>query len=356
MSRFVCAIVIFFLPFPLPGAEGEKEAARLARPNVTSPVTQRSLRLVGSISSSDDVRGKLTGAAPQTQPQSDTLRLTKPNSVAVDKAGRIFVADPTHRGILVFDRQAQTLVRWTGNNQYPLFGPAGIAFDGDGRLFVTDVYKADVVVFDTAGTPVAVFGKEVLKRPEGIAIDTQRARIYVGDMRLHQVASFDLRTFVPGQVIGPSESGDSPDASRLFAPGNIALDSKGQLYVSDASTCRVHVFAPGSALLRAFNTPCGRQAGPGRPIAISSDDRVYVADAEDETIQRVEANGKAIVLAAPAVKAQSSRFVRTGLAVDGENRLYVAEQGPDQGRVQIFEQRRGSKQRAERVPDGTRQK
>jgi sugar lactone lactonase YvrE len=297
----------------------------------------RPLRLVSTIKSADDLRVRLAGGA-QTSAARATLRLGKPNAVAVDTSGRIFVADPAQRGVVVYDQQAQTAVCWKGNEQFPLFGPAGIALDDSGRLFVTDVYKAHVVVFDRTGTPVALFGKDVLKRPEGIAIDPRRSRVYVGDMKLKQVASFDMRTFAAGPAVGePSELGRT-GPGRLSGPGSVAVNSKGELYVSDRSSCGVQVFDSEGTFIRSVRIECSTARGFVHPIAIGRDDTVYIADVEASTIQAFPKDGSDFLLATMAGNA-ASPLSRTGIATDQHNRIYVSEQASDDGRVLIFEQR-----------------
>lgn len=320
MSHSPSAVVVLgLLSFCLAAGEAHKttEGDRRARPQAT-------LHLVTAIASGDDVRGKgTTGAA-----QSDAFALRKPNAVAVDRSGRIFVADPAHRGIVVYDRRLQTAVRWTGNEQFPLFGPAAIALDEPGgRVFVTDVYKSHVIVF-REGVPMAAFGKDVLKRPEGIAIDARRGRVYVGDMRLNQIVSFDVDTLAAGRVIG---------ASLVSGPANIAVSSKGELYVSDQGSCRIQVFDPDGKLVRGFSIDCKMPGVLAVPIAIGRDDRLYAADPGDLGIDVFDTNGKAMRVSVSARKEESKPFVRTGIAVDTEGRIYIAEQGADQGRVQIFE-------------------
>ena len=126
---------------------------------------------------------------PALDSSGDAARLVKPFGVAVDRTGRIFVADPAHRAIVVYPRAEGPAARWKGNPHFPLVGPVAVAADSGGRVFAVDGYQAHVVVFDATGAPIAVFGKGILLRPEGIAIDSAAGRIYVGDVKAHQSLS-----------------------------------------------------------------------------------------------------------------------------------------------------------------------
>jgi DNA-binding beta-propeller fold protein YncE len=268
--------------------------------------------------------------------------MVRPFGVTVDAAQRIFVADPSQRAVLVCDRKTGSAARWTGNARYPLGGPVAVALDQDGRLFVADGYRAQVVVFDPAGNPVAAFGNGVLKRPAGIAVDAQRGRVYVGDVRLHQVLSFDLHTFAVDRTIGGDASKAKPDPAHFFSPANLAVNSQGHLYVSDMRNCQIQVFDADGVFLRRFATTCSQRGAYGRPYAIAIDraDRIYVAAPEDASLQLFEPDGKPLRLVAGPGTRPPQPPVRTGIAVDRDNRIYVVEQRPGEGRVLIFAQAR----------------
>lgn len=83
-----------------------------------------------------------------------------------------------------------------GVNAGQLFRPKGVAIDGN-RVFVTDSYLGSVQVFDlngtflgpltdTAGTPMK------FTTPTGIAVDAQRRRLYIVELKANQVCRVDL--------------------------------------------------------------------------------------------------------------------------------------------------------------------
>ena len=333
----VLVIAAVALPSGLPGGNPEPsrppvQHASLAWPRPASPP----IRFVTALSGAEDVRGK-------TAQTGDPLRLTKPFGITVDAAGRIFVADPGQRGVLVYDRDKGTATRWNGNARIALSGPVGVAIDQGGRLFVADGYRSQVVVFETSGQPVATFGGDVLKRPQGIAVDSQRGRVYVADTRLHQVLVFDATTFKLEKVIGGPPQAGSPGRQVFSSPSHLAVNSKGYLYVSDMWICRIQVFGPDGSFLQRVTTQCRGTTEYDRPhaIAIDRQDRVYVADPNDNSVQIFQPDGKPLEFAA-GLKGQTGKTsVRTGIAIDRNDRIYLAEQLAGEGRVQVFARNRG---------------
>lgn len=318
-----------------------KKAVKLAWPSQSG---SQAIRVVATVTAAED-RSRTAGP----------LRLMKPFGVAVDNQGRIFVADPGQKGVLIYDRQGRNAARWSGTAQFPLQGPIAVAFDRDGRLFVCDAYQSQILVFDSGGNPVAAFGKGVLSRPGGIAVDSERGRIYVSDVRLHQILSFDLRSFAPSKPIGGPTEKDKAGPGRFAAPANLAVNSKGQLLVSDMWSCRIQLFGPDGAFVQEFATECPHGAY-GRPngIAVDREDHVYVVDSDGGNLQIFEPDGRPLQYIAQLGPRTPETILRTGIAVDREDRIYISEQQNDQGRVQIFAQTRDKRRQSQPAGQGTK--
>ncbi|HET8549794.1 MAG TPA: hypothetical protein VFL57_17415 [Bryobacteraceae bacterium] len=316
----------------LPAAPKDPSRVTTTARTVTEGKTSTAIRPLAAISSPEDLAG--SGARPTAA--SKQLRLVKPFGIAVDDARRMFVADPGQGAVLVYDRQARTAVRWTGNAKYPLLGPAGLAFGSAGRLFVSDSYRPRVVVFDKSGSAIASFGEDQLKRPGAVAVDANRGRVYVADVMLRQVLSFDERTFAKGKTLG--EVRDAA-GSRRSVPAGLGVNSRGQLYVVDRVNCRVQIYDPDGSGVSSFGTLCMEPGEFARPssIAIDDEDHVYIADAELGSLQVLSADGRNVLFAASLGRGPGLSVLRTGIALDGDRRVYLAQQTPDGGSIQIFD-------------------
>ena len=61
------------------------------------------------------------------------------HAIAIDNAGRVFVADRSNNRVQIFDQEGNFLTQWTQ------FGrPSGITFDAHGRIYVADSESDDV--------------------------------------------------------------------------------------------------------------------------------------------------------------------------------------------------------------------
>jgi DNA-binding beta-propeller fold protein YncE len=261
----------------------------------------------------------------------EASRLVKPFGVAVDVSGRVLVADPAHRAVVVYPREGPAL-QWKGNAHYPLVGPVAVAADRDGRVFAVDGYQAHVVVFDPAGAPTAIFGKGTLLRPEGIAIDSEAGRIYIGDVKAHKVFVFNLKTLKMESTIGGTAQ------VGFDSPGRLAVNSKGQLLVSDGWNCRVQILDATGALVRRFPTQCAKRGEFGRPhaIAVDATDRIYVVSPDDSSLQIFTPDGKPRQFFSSLGKAETPPALRTAITVDKDSRVYVVDQRSGEGRLRVF--------------------
>ena len=321
-------------------SKGEPAAAILVWPG---PPQRPRIRFVDVIQSADDITGKRKPSFVERMsgksPQREQLRLRKPYGVAVDQAGKIYVADPEQRGVLVFDRENKTAILRKGNAQFPLFLPVCVAVDKEGRMFVSDSFAAQVVVFAPEGKPVAAFGKGVFQRPGGLAINAERGWLYVADVKRNEVLAFDLKTFRLLKAFGGTSKSGEFEPGTLSGPTNIALDAAGRVYVADTWNCRIQVFDPNGRFLRTFGSQGVRPGQFVRPkgLGIDSEGHVYVVDAGFNNFQIFTAEGKPLMFVGSAGDAQGQFVLPAGMAIDHQNRIYITEQRPAGSRLQIFE-------------------
>jgi DNA-binding beta-propeller fold protein YncE len=201
---------------------------------------------------------------------------------------RIFFCDSANNRVLVYDISSGAL------------GPAPIAVLGQP--------DACSVAMNATGEPTA--NGCGFSFPNGLAYDASRDGLWVSDFLNNRILFFDthiLKTFMPAEfVIGQSGLGQSEmrcGPRGLAGPAGLALSADGNLlYVADSLNHRVLLFAV-DKLVRL-------------PAALA------VIGHED--FQDYEPGTSATALRAPS-----------GLAVDGNNQLYVADTGNN--RVVVFD-------------------
>jgi DNA-binding beta-propeller fold protein YncE len=156
----------------------------------------------------------------------------------VDNQGRVFVADTGNKRIVVFNPAGVYITQFgtPGMSLGQLDEPVAVALDVAGNVYVTDTWNQRVQVFapDASGlvyTAIAEwpvdgwYGQSVENKPF-IAVDTT-GNISVTDPELCRVI-----TFSPGGQ--PVRVLDGCPAGTLFLPSGIASDSSGGLWVSNA--------------------------------------------------------------------------------------------------------------------------
>ena len=163
--------------------------------------------------------------------------LTYPLSVAVDRAGRIYVGD-RERIVRVDDI--------SGANWRSLGGfgePSGIFVDSAYRIYVADAKRSEIVRFnDMNGTGRVTFrgsGDQRLLIPRSVTVD-DAGRIYIADSGNHRIVRIDDMTGAGwvsccGGDRRDPKTGLVQDTEELLNfPQAIALDARGRIYITTA--------------------------------------------------------------------------------------------------------------------------
>jgi DNA-binding beta-propeller fold protein YncE len=276
---------------------------------------------------------KVTG----TKTKDEKFELRKPYGITTDKRGRIYAADTETKFVFVIDPVAKVVEKRESSTRAPLSMPAGVAVDSEDRLFVSDADLHTVVCYDEAGKPLASFGTAQLEHPGGIAIDKDRNRLYVADVKASRIAVFDVGSFRFVSYIGGPGKPPARENGKFFGPTNVALDRQGNLYVADTMNYRVQIFDPSGKFIRAFGAQGDRPGEFIRPkgIAVDSEGHVYVADAEFNNFQILTADGQPL-LAVGVLGTDPGQFALiAGLYIDPKDQIYTTEMF--RGRVQVFQ-------------------
>ncbi|HEY9156536.1 NHL repeat-containing protein [Candidatus Binatus sp.] len=231
--------------------------------------------------------------------------LCYPQGVAVDPSGNLYVADDYNNRVLEY---ANPFVACS--NTFPCVGgPANLVF-GQGGSFTSDLCNYDT--FDGSSTAIDLCG------PTAVAVDAS-ANLYVADGSNNRVLEYNtpLTTDVTADLVfgqGGSFTSDlcnydttdgSSTAIDLCGPAAVAVDGLGNLYVVDNVNNRV----------LEFNTPLTTDVTAdmvfGQGGSFTSNNCDY---------DTADGSSTALDLCGPS-----------GVAVDGSDNLYVADQS--NGRV-----------------------
>jgi len=216
---------------------------------------------------------------------SSATQLTGPNFIAVDSAGALYVSDPSNSAGLPGDRirkVAYGLVTTLAGNGYfsysgdngpaanaQFYQPEGVAVDSAGRMYIADTQNncvrmiANGIITTVAGTVSRGFSGDngpatsaQLATPVAVAVDPA-GNLYIADinnLRIRKVSGGVITT-VAGTV--------------GYTPCSVAADSAGNVYISDCVRSRLVKVSNGNA-----TTP----AAGGSGLAIDSAGKLYMTN------------------------------------------------------------------------------
>jgi uncharacterized protein (TIGR03437 family) len=302
-----------------------------------------------------------------------SARLNSPAAVAFDAAENLYIADAGNNrvrrvdpgGIIITAAGSGTSGGLGGDGDpaalIPLLRPQGLALDAVGALYIADTGHDRVLRVDGAGTVSTVAGTGSpgytgdgdtslalqLHGPAGLALDRD-GNLYLADTLNHRV-----RMLTPGGVLstaaGTGEAGFSGDggaaaAAELSYPCAVAVDANRNLFIADSGNNRIRLVTPdgkiatiagtgeaayngeqGAALEIALYNPCG--------LALDDQGNLLVADTGNDRVRRLAATGT-VLPPAPVIEvtlASAASLLPGSLAPGEIFSIFGQGIGPDRG-------------------------
>jgi sugar lactone lactonase YvrE len=269
--------------------------------------------------------------------------------VAADGFGNVYIASRTQNRVLKVDSLGKlTVVAGNGGGGFSgdggpaaaatLYNPSAVAVDELGNLYISDVTNCRVrkvtngVITTVAGNgnclPTGRFtgpATSVAISPLGIALD-RNGVLYIGDTTSNIV--WKLAGGVISPFAGTGSTGFDGDGrpavnSALSAPGAVAVDATGAVYIDDFGNHRIRVVVNG--IMNTFVS-----AYPIIDMATDAGGNVYFCDLN--RVYRVfngvvvtVAGGGSGLLSGMGGPALDAAFSPNGIRLDGAGRLYIAD-------------------------------
>jgi len=278
------------------------------------------------------------------------FQLIGPYGIAFDSKGLVYVADQKVGAVFIFNAETHEthLIR---NGFEAHFGWInGLAIDDDDRLFVSDGKMHRILIFNPKHELEGQI-TDGLVDPVGIALDTANRFVYAVDTQQDQVLVYDADTLKLLRRIGTGGKNHFLTTPGDFgAPQGVALDSDGNVYITDTLNDRVEIFDADGNFISTFGKAGD---GPGtfaRPkgIAIDSDGHIWVADEMEDRLQVFNKEGQLLTYVGLGHGELPGQFrALVGVAIDKQNRVFTTEQFP--GRLQEFRYVTDSEAEAEKA-------
>lgn len=271
-------------------------------------------------------------------PKTFPFQLIGPYGLATDSKGLVYVADQRVSAVFIFNPETHD-TEMIRNGYEAHFGWINcLAIDDDDRLFVSDGKMHRVMIFNPKHELEGQIA-EGLVDPVGLAIDTTNRLLYVVDTQQDQVIVYDADSQKLLRRIGTGGKNHFLTSPGDFgAPQGVAVDTDGNVYVTDTLNNRVEIFDADGNFISTFGKAGD---GPGyfaRPkgIAIDPDGHIWVADEMQDRLQVFNREGQLLTYIGQGHGELPGQFkALVGVGIDAKNnRVYTAEQYP--GRIQMF--------------------
>ena len=179
-------------------------------------------------------------------PQQPNDGLWGPRDVLIDRENRIFVSDTGNKRIRVYrliENEAVFVydIGSGGSALGELNEPSGLALHSDGRLFVADTWNRRINVYTAEGIFIEAYDVRGWYQDLGnrpyLAIDEARDLLYVSDPDSGRVLVYTTG----GDCLGSfgQAAGTTPSLGQFGVASGIAVDDEGFVYISDSELGRV---------------------------------------------------------------------------------------------------------------------
>jgi DNA-binding beta-propeller fold protein YncE len=226
----------------------------------------------------------------------DAMLLT-PSDIAVSEDGSIYVSAQGLKSIKKFDADGNFVLDWgkTGAGDGDFSIAAGIATDAQGNVYVADFSNIRIEKFDSSGKFLMSWKTESPRGPASIIIAAD-GTAYVDNFGSHKhyVQKFDSSGALITQW-GSTGKGDSQfGATGVTGPEDIALDTDGNVYVSDRLNHRVQKFDPDGNLLTIFGGADNDLFDSPLGLALDGQGNIYVVDMGSKSLKKLDPDGNLI--------------------------------------------------------------
>jgi uncharacterized protein (TIGR03437 family) len=293
--------------------------------------------------------------------QASRAQLNVPAGMAIDNAGNVYFADSqNHRVRKIAPNGTITTVAGNGIPGFSgdagpaihaeLNNPQGVALDNQGNLLIVDTSNnrirkilPDGNIGTVAGNGnAAYFGDgtravdAALRAPGAVAVDAD-GNLYIADTQNHRIRKVNgsgIIDSVAGRGLGSTGDGGPAIQALLNNPASVALDRDGNIYIADTGNGRIRKV---SAALGTISTIASSEnASRPRGVTLDFAGNVYFTDSLQNRLSKISPSGTVTVVAGNGTccysgdggqAANAQLNAPWGTVSDPAGNVYVADTG-----------------------------
>jgi sugar lactone lactonase YvrE len=317
--------------------------------------------------------GIITAFVGPQLPVNGAQAIADATSVAPDGAGGFYVTSLSQHQVYKVAADG-TLKLVVGNRNRGFSGdggpatsaqlnnPHGAAIDSAGNLYIADSGNQRIrkvsssgIISTVAGNGTSGFGGDgglatsaLLNSPHGVAIDSA-GNFFIadsGNQRIRKVSSSGIISTVAGNgTPGFGGDGGLATSAQLAGPYGVAIDSTGNLFVTDPYSGRIRKVAFFGIISTVAGNGNRGFSGDGGPatsaqlnnphgVAIDSTGNLFIADTSNSRIRKVAASGIISTVAGNGISGFSGDggqatsallYYPYGVAIDSAGNLFIAD-------------------------------
>ncbi len=250
--------------------------------------------------------------------------LSKPNGIAIDAGGNVWVSNNT--GVAELSSSGIALSPSTGYTGGGLDFPIGIAVDAVGNVWTVNVNNNSVSELNGSGAALSPSGGYIgggLSYPDGIAIDAG-GNVWVANYNNSSVTKLSSAGAALSPATGYAGGG-------LNQPSAIAVDAGGSIWVTNiggSANDVTELSGSGAALSPAAGYTGGGLNG-SYSIAIDASGNVWMPNSGNDSVTELSSSGAALSPSTGYIGGGLNRPF--GIAIDAGGNVWVANQGNGSG-------------------------
>lgn len=293
--------------------------------------------------------------------------------IAFDPAGNLYIADNADCRVrkvsptgLISTFAGTGICGYSGDGgpaaAATLSAPQAVAVDGNGNVYIADSGNSVIRKVDAAGTITTFLtlltasnGLVVGARATALAVDGG-GNLYASDgtFAIWKITPSGSTTVIAGVLYDVGYNGDGIPATQawLFLPNGVAVDSDGNVYISDWLNNRIRKVDTSGIISTVAGDGTAGFGGDGgsatsamlllpSDVAVDNHGNLYIADWDNLRVRMVNASGTIETLAGTGnfgfngnnLPATQTNVFPFGLAFGPTGALYVADQGSFRVRV-----------------------